>query len=695
MPQGLAFQVASFDLTKFSEGELWARMSQLARFYATLPSDFRLLAHSRPYPLDEPLERIKAMMAAAQDPRAREQIATYRRFLEQIIHAAYLKDADYYLVLFADGKKSPQAQAVSLAAGLRLPVQPVTRFPGLIRSAYREAATHIQPLHPGLPYYAFLYSYDLRGQLSFGTMTAFLQLACPLSIAVDVKTIHPDKAVRTLQLAYNKLKADLLGRGGNEAPDPEKDQAYLDVQEALRSVQHERHGLHQVVLAVAVEGRNRDELERHVEMVTSAAARNQVYLRPAWLHQFEAMSLFTADPTPETVAREARNLLSPGVALLSPFGYEVPKNTEGPFVAINRATGSPLWLDKFSLPAFNEVVLGRTGSGKTFMAGLRAYRERMFGVQTVFVDPQGNFRKVTEAVGGRYNFLRLGSGTALNILDVVHDNQAAQVSHVVVLLESLLGRELSIAEKAVVDRALLNLYHCRQVRIDRFRPEEMPRLEDLAEALKGEAPSLVQDLERFVSGSLKEVFNAHTTLSLDLDRRYPIVTFDLSDLEGEFQPTFIFALLSSIERVIRQRRGEQQPTNIVIDEFGILSEIPALAQAAGLLAKRVRAWKVGIQCLDQNWSTFDTPAGRRILENALVKVVMRVDETAAPAIVENLGLTGHHAEVILSAGVGEGILVVESKPFHVFFQASRSEVELLTPYEAHPGPTTSDLLFRR
>ncbi len=101
----------------------------------------------------------------------------------------------------------------------------------------------------------------------------------------------------------------------------------------------------------------------------------------------------------------------------------------------------------------------------------------------------------------------------------------------------------------------------------------------------------------------------------------------------------------------------------------------------------MRAWKVGIQCLDQNWATFDTPAGRRILENALVKVVMRVDETAAPAIVENLGLTGHHAEVILSAGVGEGVLVVESKPYHVFFQASRAEVEMLTPYvQDKPSP---------
>jgi hypothetical protein len=223
-----------------------------------------------------------------------------------------------------------------------------------------------------------------------------------------------------------------------------------------------------------------------------------------------------------------------------------------------------------------------------------------------------------------------------------------------------------------VDRALLDLYH------DEADLESMPRLEDLAVALKGSA--LSAELERFVDGSLREIFNAHTTLSFDLDRRYPIVTFDVSDLEGEFQPALVFALLSGVERAIRGRRAEQVPTNVVLDEFFILSRFPALAQAAGALAKRVRAWKVGIQCLDQNWDTFNTPAGRQILENTLVKAIMRVDDTAAPAIVEALGLTGHHAEVILTAGVGEGILIVENKPYHVFFQASRAEVEMLTPY---------------
>ncbi len=706
MSQGIVFRIGSFDLTKYGDEERRAKMNQMARFYAALAADFRMLAYSRPYPLVEPLERIKEMMAAAQGPRLREQIASYRRFLEQIIQSAYLKDTDYYTILFVDKDKSPQVLANNLAAGLRLPVQPVPGLPSLISGSYDEAPTYIYPIRSGYhrdgyPHIAFLYSYDLRGQLTFNTLINFLQLPCPLSLSIDVKTFDPDKAVPVLQRAYNKLKADLLGRSGNEAPDPEKERAFLDVQVALSAVQHERQGLHQMIIAIAVEGRNRDELEQHVQMVTSTAARNQIYLRLARMHQFEAMAFFTSKPIPDSIAQASRNLTSTGVALCSPFGFETNKDTRGPFVAINRGVGAPLWLDKFSLPAYNEIVLGRTGSGKTFMAGLRAYRARMFGVQTIFVDPQGSFRKVTEAVEGKYNLLRLGEGTALNILDVVHETAAAQISHVIVLLEALLGRPLTIREKGTVDQTLYDLYGRCQVRTDRFEPEKMPRLEDLAEALQDEehdylpAPELANDLDRFVNGSLRSIFNAHTTLSLDLDRRYPLITFDLSDLEGEFQPIFIFTLLSSIERVIRHRRAQQLKTNVVVDEFGILSQIPALAEATGMLAKRVRAWKVGIQCLDQNWDTFDTPAGRRILENSLVKVVMRVDETAAPAIVGNLGLTGHHAEVILSAGIGEGVMVIGSKPYHVFFQASRSEIEMLTPYGQRPGAHQVALPTRR
>ena len=111
MSQGMTFRIGSFDLAKYGDDERWAKMRQFARFYAALATDFRILAYSRPYPLVEPLDRIKEMMSTAQGPRLREQIASYRRFLEQIIQSAYLKDTDYYMVLFAQKDKSPQVLA--------------------------------------------------------------------------------------------------------------------------------------------------------------------------------------------------------------------------------------------------------------------------------------------------------------------------------------------------------------------------------------------------------------------------------------------------------------------------------------------------------------------------------------------------------------------------------------------------------
>jgi hypothetical protein len=677
------FQVGSFDVTKFSEEELWARMNSTTQFYSALTENFRLLAYSRTYPLDEPLTAIRQMMANAPDPQAREQIAAYRRFVEQIVQAAYLKDTDYYLAVF--GAKSPQILANVLAGGLRLPVRHVSGLPALFQEPYHELPDCLRPTRRG-PYVALLYSYDLRGQVSLATTIHFLSLPFPVYLAVDVKTIHPKRAIRTLQFAYNKLRADVVGRSGNEMPDPQKEQAYLDVQEAMALVTNQGLGLHQVGLGLAVFGGSRKELNEHVELVQAAAGRNQIYLRRAWCHQRDALAFFSPQPMADSIVRAYRNVDSRGVACLTATSYEARKNTDGPFVAINRATGSPLWLDKFSLPAYNEVILGRTGSGKTFMAGLRAYREIMLGIRSVFIDPQGSFRKLTLAVGGSYNQLRLGMGTALNVLDVVHEHPAAQISHVVVMLEALLGRGLSGREKAAVDKVLLGLYD-RAIRTDADLEDaaRMPLLEDLLGGLWNTpgGQDLALDLERFVAGSLREIFNAHTTLTFDLDPRFPIITFDVSDLEGEFQPALVYALLSGVERAIRRRRSQQMPTNIVLDEFFILSRIPTLAEAAGALAKRVRAWKVGIQCLDQNWSTFDTPAGRQILENTLVKTIMRVDDTAAPAIVQALGLIGHHADVILSADVGEGVMIIENKPYHVYFQAGRSEVEMLTPYTRH------------
>lgn len=166
-----------------------------------------------------------------------------------------------------------------------------------------------------------------------------------------------------LSRAYNALKADVMGRTGNEAPDAEKEQAFLDVQEAMSLVTSERAGLHQIGLGFAVMASTREELEENVEMVHSTATRSQVSLRRAFGHQRQAMSFFVPQKVEAAIREEYRNTMSPGLACLTPFGYEVRKDIRGPFVAVNVSTGSPFFLSKFDLSAYNEIDLGRTGSG--------------------------------------------------------------------------------------------------------------------------------------------------------------------------------------------------------------------------------------------------------------------------------------------------------------------------------------------
>ena len=102
----LAFQVGSFDITKYSDNELWARMTAFSRLYSGMEEDFRLLAYSRPYPLEGAVENLRHLMAGTSDPLTRERLAAYRRFIEELVETSSLKTTNYYVLVFSE--KAPR-----------------------------------------------------------------------------------------------------------------------------------------------------------------------------------------------------------------------------------------------------------------------------------------------------------------------------------------------------------------------------------------------------------------------------------------------------------------------------------------------------------------------------------------------------------------------------------------------------------
>jgi type IV secretory pathway VirB4 component len=58
-------------------------------------------------------------------------------------------------------------------------------------------------------------------------------------------------------------------------------------------------------------------------------------------------------------------------------------------------------------PPHNQVILARSGAGKSYLAKLEALRWLYQGVQVLIIDPEAEYQRLADAVGG--TTLRLGA----------------------------------------------------------------------------------------------------------------------------------------------------------------------------------------------------------------------------------------------------------------------------------------------
>ncbi|MEK7450447.1 MAG: hypothetical protein AAB662_00745, partial [Patescibacteria group bacterium] len=84
-----------------------------------------------------------------------------------------------------------------------------------------------------------------------------------------------------------------------------------------------------------------------------------------------------------------RNMDTTSLASTFPFTSAMLTQDKGVLYGINQQNGSLIIFDRFSLENANEVVLGKSGSGKSFLIKLEAMRQFMFGTEIIIIDPEG------------------------------------------------------------------------------------------------------------------------------------------------------------------------------------------------------------------------------------------------------------------------------------------------------------------
>jgi type IV secretory pathway VirB4 component len=260
------------------------------------------------------------------------------------------------------------------------------------------------------------------------------------------------------------------------------------------------------------------------------------------------------------------------------------------FVGRNCGTGAPVLLDPFDQRRYanaNVAVFGHSGAGKTYLLSTLAMGALGRGIQVFIVDPEHEYGGVAKQLGGIDVQLALGSGHALNVLDLRPDDRRDEAwigpaaADGVDLCACICGG-MDEAERALVESAARRAY------------DELPQpvLRDVAERLPPTSRVAVI-LHRWVNGSLGRMFSAATNVDLEA----PIVVFGMRELRDEMVAPVHFLLAEALWTRIKRRDRRRM---LVIDELGLLFEDATIRRFVVSLARRIRKYDGSLVFATQN-----------------------------------------------------------------------------------------------
>lgn len=619
----------------------------------------------------------------------------------------HLRSATYVLLAWEADEVSGAAIAATLRHAVGREVQLLEQLPAVLEGAYVEEATRLRPEQPGAPWLAALLAYDLRGTWDATTLHPLLDVPFDVALAVDVQTLGRNRAMRTAELAYSTAR--MLARD-QQVIDVRAQRVLADAELVMHQLTHQN--LHLVQIAALVGGATAEELEANVAEVQGRLGTQLRLMRPAGT-QAEVLKLWSVAPAAEIDAPfKRRTVLSHGVGCcMGVVGYHRASSTAGLFWGMDAVRRAPLFFDLFANnQAAHMVILGKTGFGKTYFLNLLTLRgAAVAGYRVIGIDAFKNGLRVEAAAGAGARCYGIGLESSVNILDVVYaaDTEGGwlpnQVQHVIGQLALLLGtpgkgvsgrdqlipRALSIAERGLLDRALGDLY----AYVDPEAPlDRMPILSDLIRHLERfaepEARALARDLRLLLFGtasdgattltSLGACFNATTTVDWNFGR--DINYYDFSSVPELLRPFYYAQTIGAINRYMRDpRRDTRHKTLLLIDEFGYVTQIEALARLAAEICKVARKYGIGLVAIDQNPGTFlDGENGRFIFENAVAKVLFHLDDLPARQMGEAISdLTPTHVEFVSHAGVGEALAVVGNDVYVMTVESNPKELRAL------------------
>ena len=566
----------------------------------------------------------------------------------------------------------------------------------------------------GTRYARTYYVYGYPRQLYTGWLSSMVNLDEVIDMSMIIQPVRSEVVLDNLRKKVSQLEAGIqIDSEKGKVRDPGKQAAVQDAEEMRDKLQVGEERFFRFGLYFTIYASSMDELEFVSHKVESLLGQQLVYSKPATAQQEQGLNSVIPQFTDQL--QIYRNMNTGALSTSFPFTSADLTQENGILYGINMHNSGLVIFDRFSLENGNSVVFAKSGAGKSFTVKLEALRSMMFGTEIFIIDPENEYQKMCDAVGGAYVRLSLNSDTRINPFDLprVVDSEEADnplrsnliTLHGLLRLMmggaqaqvqqqggSMMAPALSPAEEADLDAALIETYAKAGITNDPLtHSSTAPTINDLYDTLLhmgGSGPQLAQRLRKYTTGTFAGIFSQQSNVNVN----NPLVVFNIRDLEDELRPVAMYIVLNFIWN---RTKADKKRRIMIVDEAWQLMKYEDSANFLFSLAKRARKYNLGITTITQDVEDFmASRMGRAIVANASMQILLKQSPTAVDVLGDVFKLTSEEKKRLSQFPVGQGLFFAGQNHVHMQVIASPTETELINtnPETMVPTPANPNVL---
>ncbi|NPE26708.1 DUF87 domain-containing protein [Methanococcoides sp. SA1] len=526
-----------------------------------------------------------------------------------------------------------------------------------------------------------IYAHGYPRRVENGFLDRLISCSGNFNFSIHINPQSLENTLISLNRELQKQRADLYSAKLKNQLNPSLEIQYKDTLSTLENLQKGQEKLFDVGLTINCKADTLEDLNLLAKKIESELNSILIIPRSPFFRMLQGFK--TCLPLTKNFLGITRNMTTSALSAFFPFTSSFFKfDKTGIWFGQNK-NNIPIIRDIFNLSNSNGLCLASSGAGKSYMTKLFITRHLLNGTKTIVIDPQSEYKGLVEKFEGQRINLSRDSDTIINPLDLMGHDYAEKRLSLMDLMPVMLGN-LTEPQKSFIDQALTEAYERKGVYMNDSESwnNEPPILGDVLDVLekmekkainleKNTLRSLINRLRLYVTGVFS-FLNRHTNINFNND----FICFDIGSMPKQVKPTIMFLIL---DYVYMKMKTDIKRKLLVIDEAWTLLSRAEEASYIFEIVKTCRKFNMGLFLINQEVEgVLNSQAGRSVLANSSYTILLRQKPAVIDEVQKTFNLSNTERIALLTAGIGEGILLMEDEHSELKVVASKEEHKRIT-----------------